>query len=171
MRFSSVNLLIVSVKTISMLTKILIFIPDCPLPHNSSCNVHLADLTQLSGAPAVVVLLNITTLHQSLLGTWQVRIILSYSVSLKKNYFRFVQVRAHHVLLPLCNWDNKIIPPTNQGAPLLLCPKACPSTRHCKIYKIILCSSICFHLHFLLHPQLCHTIQRQSPVCSSSICY
>merc|ERR1712013_843313 len=80
---------------------------------------------------------------------------------------KFVQVGAHHVLLPLCNWDNKIIPPTNQSSPLLLCPKACPSTRHCKIYKIIFCSSICFHLHLLLHPQLCHTIQRQSP--SSSL--
>ena len=88
MRFSSVKLLIGSVKTDSMLTKILIFIPDCPLPHNSSCNVHLADLTQLSGAPAVVVLLNITTLHQSLLGTWQVRIILSYSVFYKKKLFQ-----------------------------------------------------------------------------------
>ena len=78
------------------------------LPHNNnSGDVHLSDLTLLSGATAVVVLLNITTLSQSLLGTWTVRTLTFNSMNYSQStYFRFAWIGAHHVLLPVYHWDN-----------------------------------------------------------------
>ena len=76
----------------------------------------------------------------------------------------------HHVLLPLHHWGLQVLLARAQQDPqVLLCAKTCAQVGAClKICEGLICSSWRSLLLFILHQELCHSIQGQSNVCASS---